>query len=124
MSPDPYHHAFKEELDLCKLDIGKHKTAGLSFFESNGRLLLAAMSPHTPGAQIPRWCINLCGAWIIQINDCWKKRPCLPLSILKHTRAYPQVSGHLGGNQDPADKRKIDRLIGDYFKEVNYLVTY
>jgi hypothetical protein len=69
MSPDPYHHAFEEELDLCKLDIGKHKTAGLSFFESNDRLLLAVMSTHTPGARIPCWRTNLCGAWLIQIND-------------------------------------------------------
>ena len=29
-----------------------------------------------------------------------------PLAACKHTKAYPQVSGHLGGNQDPADEKE------------------
>ena len=49
MSPDPYHQAFEEELNLCKFDIMQHSTAGLSFAEHNKRLMLASMSPHTPG---------------------------------------------------------------------------
>ena len=30
----------------------------------------------------------------------------LPFSIFKHTEAYPQVSGHLGDDQDPADENE------------------
>jgi hypothetical protein len=30
----------------------------------------------------------------------------LPFAACIHTEAYPQVSGHLGGNQDPADKKE------------------
>ena len=61
MSPDPYHNAFEEELDIRKYNYAKHHTAGLSLVESNGRLLLAAMSPHTPGSRLPRWRSNLQG---------------------------------------------------------------
>jgi hypothetical protein len=54
VSQDPYGNAFEEELDLCKFDITTHRSAGLCFFEKNGRLLLASMAPSTPGAHIPR----------------------------------------------------------------------
>ena len=30
----------------------------------------------------------------------------VPLAACKHAGAYPQVSGHLGGDQDPADKKE------------------
>jgi hypothetical protein len=53
MSPDPYHQAFEEELNLRKFDLSRHKTAGLSFVEHNNRLILATMSPHTPGDRLP-----------------------------------------------------------------------
>jgi hypothetical protein len=69
MSPDPYHQAFKEELDLRKFDLSRHKTAGLSFIAHNNRLILATMSPHRPGDRILRWRTHLRGAWLIKIND-------------------------------------------------------
>jgi hypothetical protein len=69
MSPEPYHQAFEEELNLCRFDLSRHKTAGLSFIEHNNRLILATMSPHTPGNRLPRWRTHLRGAWLIKIDD-------------------------------------------------------
>ena len=69
MSPDPYHNSFEEELDLRKYGYAKHHTAGLSLIESNNRLLLATMSPHTPGSRLPCWRSNLRGAWLVKINN-------------------------------------------------------
>jgi hypothetical protein len=68
ISPDPYGGAFEEELNLCKFNISTHRTAGLCFFEKNGRILLASMAPSTPGACIPQWRTRPQGAWLIQIN--------------------------------------------------------
>jgi len=49
MSPDPYHNSFTEMLNLLKFDPIKHRTAGLCFIEKDSRVLLATMSPNTPG---------------------------------------------------------------------------
>ncbi len=68
VSPDPYGGAFEEELDLRKFDIATHHTAGLCFFEKNGRLLLASMAPSTPGTHVHRWRTHLQGAWLIEVN--------------------------------------------------------
>ncbi len=68
VSPDPYGGAFEEELDLHKFDIATHCTAGLCFFEKNGRLLLASMAPSTPGMRVPQWRTHLQGAWLIEVN--------------------------------------------------------
>ena len=68
ISPDPFGSAFEEELDLRKVDLSAHRTAGLCFFEKDGRLYLASMAPSTPGARIPRWRTRIRGAWLIQIN--------------------------------------------------------
>jgi hypothetical protein len=40
MSPDLYHKAFEEVLDLWRLDIAQHRTAGLCLAHVNGRLIL------------------------------------------------------------------------------------
>jgi hypothetical protein len=69
MSPNPYHQDLEEELNLRKFDLSRHKTAGLSFVEHNNRLLLATMSPHTPGDRLPRWRTHLRGAWLIKTNN-------------------------------------------------------
>ena len=69
MSPDPYYNAFEEELNLKKFCPSQHKTAGLCFFEKDDHIILATMSPHTPGSRIPRWRTNLRGAWLISINN-------------------------------------------------------
>jgi hypothetical protein len=68
ISPDPYSGAFEEELDLRKFNISTHRTAGLCFFEKNGRIHLALMASSTPGARVPQWRTLLQGAWLIQIN--------------------------------------------------------
>ena len=69
MSPDPYHNSFTEVLNLRKFDPIKHRTAGLCFIEKDSRVLLATMSPNTPGSRIPRWRTNLRGAWLISVNN-------------------------------------------------------
>jgi hypothetical protein len=53
MSPDPYFEAFEEIIDLRKLDIHKHHTAGLCLMNSDNQLILGGMTPGTPGAKIP-----------------------------------------------------------------------
>jgi hypothetical protein len=69
MSPSPYHDAFDEVMDIQRCDFTKCPTAGMSLLEQNGWLILAHMSPGTPGAKIPRWCTWLCGAWLIKVDD-------------------------------------------------------
>ena len=68
ISPDPYGSAFEEDLNLRKFDLCKHRTAGLCFFEKDGRIFLASMAPSTPGAQIPRWRSRIRGAWLVSID--------------------------------------------------------
>ncbi len=69
MSPDPYHEAFEEILDLRRFDLSRHRTACLCLAHVNGRLLLGGMMPSTPAAKIPRWRSRLKGAWLIKIGD-------------------------------------------------------
>jgi hypothetical protein len=54
MPPDPYHDSFDELLDICPYDLSQHATAGLLFLERDGKVMLAHMTPGTPGAKIPR----------------------------------------------------------------------
>ena len=53
MSPLPYHDAFDKVVDIQRCDFTKYPMAGMSLMETNGRLILAHMSPSTPGAKIP-----------------------------------------------------------------------
>jgi hypothetical protein len=69
MSPSPYHNAFDEVMDVQKCVFTKCPTAGMSLLEQNERLILAHMSPGTPGAKIPQWRTRLRGAWLIKIDD-------------------------------------------------------
>ena len=68
MSPDPYATVFEEELDLRKMNLARHPTAGLILFEKDNRVLLASMAPGTPGARIARWRTRIRGAWLIQVD--------------------------------------------------------
>ncbi len=52
MSPDPYHDAFEQSVDLRKFDLTKHATGGLSLYERDGRVNLASIAPSTPAACI------------------------------------------------------------------------
>jgi hypothetical protein len=69
MSPDPYHKAFEEVLDLRRFDFTRHRTAGLCLAHVNGRLILGGITPSTPAAKIPRWRSQIKGAWLIKIGD-------------------------------------------------------
>jgi len=69
MSPDPYHEAFKEIMDIRRFDYNRHCTAGLCLAHTNGHLILGGMAPSTPAAKIPRWRSRLKGAWLIKIGD-------------------------------------------------------
>jgi len=69
MSPDPYYEAFEEVLNLRKFDPRQHRAAGLSLISSDNRLVLAGMTPGTPGANIPRWRSRLKGAWLIKVGS-------------------------------------------------------
>jgi hypothetical protein len=68
VSPDPYATVFEEELDLQKINLARHPTAGLILFEKDNRILLASMAPGTPGARIARWRTCIRGAWLIQVD--------------------------------------------------------
>ncbi len=53
MPPSPYHDAFDEVMDIRRCDFTKYPTASIFLLEKNGQLILAHMSPSTPGAKIP-----------------------------------------------------------------------
>ena len=53
MSPNPYFDSFEQQIDLRKFDLAEHPTAGLSLYDSDGRIYLAFMSPGTTAAKIP-----------------------------------------------------------------------
>ncbi len=57
----------KRALNLQKCDLVTQQTAGLHFITKNGCLVLAAMDPGTPGAQVDKWCTRLQGAWLTTI---------------------------------------------------------
>jgi hypothetical protein len=69
MSPDPYHKAFEEVLDLRRFNFTRHRTAGLCLAHVNGPLILGSITPSTPAAKIPRWRSQLKGAWLIKIGN-------------------------------------------------------
>ena len=69
MSPDPYHDAFEQSVDLRKFDLTKHSTGGLSLYERNGRVHLASIAPCTPAARIPAWRTRIRGAWLIKVGN-------------------------------------------------------
>jgi hypothetical protein len=69
LSPDRYYDAFEQPLDLSKLDIANHATAGLSLLETGGRLHFATMSPSTPAAKMKDWRTRVKGVWLIKIGD-------------------------------------------------------
>jgi hypothetical protein len=69
MSPDPYHEAFEEVLDIRHFDFNRHRTAGLCLAQVNGRLILGSMTPSTPAAKIACWRSRIKGAWLIKIGD-------------------------------------------------------
>ncbi len=55
MSPDPYHDAFEQTVDLCKFDLCKHPTGGLVLYPRDGRLHLTSILPGSPAARIHNW---------------------------------------------------------------------
>ena len=69
MSPDPYFDAFEQPIDLRKVDLTKHVTAGLNLYEADGRIYLVSMSPGTTAAKIPDWRTRIRGAWLIKIRE-------------------------------------------------------
>ncbi len=68
MSPDPYHEAFKEILNIRRFDLNRHRTASLCLAQVNGRLILGGITPSTPAAKIPHWRSHIKGAWLIKIG--------------------------------------------------------
>jgi hypothetical protein len=68
MSPDPYHEAFEEILDIRHFNLNQHHTASLCLAQVNGRLILGRMTPSTPAAKIPCWQSHIIGAWLIKIG--------------------------------------------------------
>jgi hypothetical protein len=69
MSPNPYHISFDELLDIRCCDLSRHATAGLLSLECDGKVMLAHMTPGTPGAKKPCWWTCICGAWLIKIGE-------------------------------------------------------
>ncbi len=68
MSPTLYYNAFEQTIDLRKVDLKQHPTAGLELFEKDKRVHLARISKSTPAAKILEWRSQIQGAWLIQIN--------------------------------------------------------
>ncbi len=53
LSPDPYHDAFEEEVDIRRFDLTKHRTAGLCLAHHDGRLFLGGIAKSTPMQKFP-----------------------------------------------------------------------
>jgi hypothetical protein len=68
MLADPYGCSFEASLDLPKCNLQTHWTAGLCFITKHGHLVLAAMDPGTPRAEIDKWRTQLHGTWLVLIN--------------------------------------------------------
>jgi hypothetical protein len=68
LSPDPYHEAFEEEVDIWRFDLNKHRTAGLCLAHHDGCLFLGGIAKSTPCVKIPRWRSRIKGAWLIKIR--------------------------------------------------------
>jgi hypothetical protein len=69
MSPDPYFDAFVKPINLRKVDLSRHWTAGLKLFEWNRRLILGGVDLSTPILRIPRWGPQLWGVTLIKVGD-------------------------------------------------------
>jgi len=69
MSPDPYHDAFAQTVDLRKFDLTKHATGGLNLYVRDGRIHLGSIAPSTPTARIHGWWTRIRGAWLIKVGD-------------------------------------------------------
>jgi hypothetical protein len=53
LSPDPYHDAFEEEVDIRCFNLTKHHTGGLCLAHHDGCLFLGGIAKSTPCAKIP-----------------------------------------------------------------------
>jgi hypothetical protein len=69
MSPDPYHDAFEQTIDLLKFDLSQHPTGGLVLYDRVGRGHLTSISPGSPAARIHNWRSRIRGAWLIKVGD-------------------------------------------------------
>ena len=69
MSPDPYHEAFEQTIDLRKFDLRKHPTGGLVLYDRVARVHLTSISPGSPAARIHNWRLRKRGAWLIKVGD-------------------------------------------------------
>ncbi len=68
MSSNPYFDSLGQPLDLCKYNLMKRPTGGLSIYKTNGRVYLTSMEKGSPAAKIPNWQTRICGAWLIKLD--------------------------------------------------------
>jgi hypothetical protein len=68
LSPDPFHNAFEEEVDIRRFDLTKHRTAGLCLAQHDNCLLLGGIAKSTHSAKIPRWRSCIKGAWLMKVG--------------------------------------------------------
>jgi hypothetical protein len=68
MSPDPYHEAFGQTVDLQKFNMSKHSTGGLSLYERDGPVHLASISPSTLTARRHDWHAQIRGTWLFRVD--------------------------------------------------------
>ncbi len=69
MSPDPYHEAFEQMVNLRKIDLSNHPTGGMILYARDGRIHLALISPGSPAARIHGWRARIQGAWLIKVGE-------------------------------------------------------
>ena len=61
-SPDPYHNAVEETIDLRRYVTFNKHAGGMVFRDINGRLILADILKSSPAARIPCWRTRMRGA--------------------------------------------------------------
>jgi hypothetical protein len=70
-SPSPYNVAFEETLSkrwLTKPLLSKFPSGGMTFIQSDDRLLLDSIAESSPFAMVPQWRSRLRGAWLINVD--------------------------------------------------------
>jgi hypothetical protein len=67
-SPDPYHKAFKDRLDILRYEAYNKPTGGMVFNAADGRLVLRDIFPRSTAAKIPAWRTRIRGAWLRKVG--------------------------------------------------------
>ena len=70
-SPDSYHQAFEESLDMQRYGAYNKPAGGMVFVITDDRLTLRDVLPSLPAAKIPAWWTRILGTWLCKVGE-WR----------------------------------------------------